>query len=274
VRVVELSNHPDAMLREARQHRAPGRAGRRHAAGATLARHQTRVAEAQGRRDQARAARQWLAWMRGVLAVWRELRSAPAHSAAPGRGSDREAVLQAGVAGEQSAETALGRVFGDGWVMLRGYRNQAGEIDQLLLGPRGLIAIEVKNLNATVHCDGDHWRADKYDKYGNLVDQHPIADRGGRSPGRQLNEPADALEQYLHSRGHPVPIQRVVLLTHPRSRIGNCRSAGVRITTSARDIGQLARDSGIALDPVQAGAIEYLIVGDHRRGEARRRPRS
>lgn len=274
MRVVELSNHPDAMLREARQHRAPGRAGRRSAAGAASARHQAQLTEARAHRDGARAARQWLAWVRGVLAVWRVHRSAPAHSATPGRRSDREAVLQAGVAGEQSAETALGRVFGDDWVMLRGYRNRAGEIDQLLLGPRGLVAIEVKHLNATVHCDDDHWRADKYDKYGNLVDQHPITDRGGRSPGRQLNEPADALEQLLHSRGHPVPIQRVVLLTHPRSRIGNCRNPDVHITTSAREIGQLARDSGIALDPVLAGAIEYLIVADHQRGEARRRPRS
>jgi hypothetical protein len=274
VRVVELSNHPEAMLREVRQHRAPGRAGRRPGAGAAPARHQSRLAEARDRRDQARAARQWLAWVSGVLAVWRAERSAPGRSGAGGRGSDREEILAAGVAGEQSAETALGRVFGDDWVMLRGYRNRAGEIDQLLLGPRGLIAIEVKYLNATVHCDGDHWRADKYDKYGHLVEQHSVTDRGGRSPARQINETADELEQFLHSRGHPLPIQRVVLLTHPRSRIGNCRSAGVRISTSAREVGQLARDSGIALDPVLAGAIEYLIVGDHQRGEARRRPRA
>jgi Nuclease-related domain len=258
------------MLREARQHRAPGRSGRRSAAGGALA----RLAAARARRDQARAAGQWLTWVRGVIAVWLEGRRAPAHSAAAGRELDREAILAAGIAGEQSAETALGRVFGDDWVMLRGYRNQAGEIDQLLLGPRGLIAIEVKYLNATVHCDGDHWRADKYDKYGHLVEQHPITDRGGRSPARQINETADVLEQFLHSRGHPLPIQRVVLLTHPRSRIGNIRSAGVRISTSAREIGQLARDSGIALDPVLAGAIEYLVVGDHQRGETRRRPRS
>jgi Nuclease-related domain len=258
------------MLREARQHRAPGRAARRPGAGAARA----RLTEARARRDRARAARQWLGWALGVLAVWRARLSTPAHSAGAGRGQDREAILAAGVAGELSAETALGRVFGDDWVMLRGYRNHAGEIDQLLLGPRGLIAIEVKNLNATVHCDGDHWRADKYDKYGHLVDQRPVADRGGRSPARQINETADALEQFLHSRGHPLPIQRVVLLTHPRSRIGNIRNAGVRISTSAREIGQLVRDSGIALDPVLAGAIEYLIVGDHQRGEARRRPRS
>jgi hypothetical protein len=28
----------------------------------------------------------------------------------------------------------------------------------------------VKNINATVHIDGDRWRADKYDNYGNLVE--------------------------------------------------------------------------------------------------------
>ena len=64
----------------------------------------------------------------------------------------------------------LGRLLGDSWTLFRGYRNRRGEIDHLLLGPRGLFAIEVKNLNATVHIDGDRWRADKYDRYGNLVE--------------------------------------------------------------------------------------------------------
>jgi hypothetical protein len=259
------------MLTEDRQRRAPGGPGPGSGAGAAAPRHQTRLAEGRAR-HQARAQRQWLNRLRGAAAAWRERRSTGGPAAAGGRRSRREAVLQAGVTGEQSAQDALGRIFGDDWVMLRGYRNQAGEIDQLLLGPRGLIAVEVKHLNATVHCDGDEWRADRYDKYGNLVEQYAITDGGGRSPGRQLNEPADLLEQFLHSRGHPIPILRIVLLTHPRSRIGNCRSADVRITTSAREIGQLVRDSGIALDPVLAGAIEYLIVGDHQRGEARRRP--
>ena len=54
--------------------------------------------------------------------------------------------------------TELGRALDDGWTLLRGYRNRRGEIDQLLLGSRGLFAIEVKNLNATVHVDGDRWQ--------------------------------------------------------------------------------------------------------------------
>jgi hypothetical protein len=109
----------------------------------------------------------------------------------------------AGIAGEQLVATELGRALDDDWTLLRGYRNRRGEIDQLLLGPRGLFAIEVKNLNATVHVDGDRWRADKYDNYGNLVEQRPIADRMGRSPSVQLNEPADDLERFLAERGQP-----------------------------------------------------------------------
>ena len=66
----------------------------------------------------------------------------------------------------------FGRALGDDWVLMRGYRNKLGEIDHLLFGPGGLVAIEVKNINGTVHCEGDKWRVDKYDRYGNLVEQH------------------------------------------------------------------------------------------------------
>ena len=114
----------------------------------------------------------------------------------PGPGdADTEEKIRAGIAGEQLVAAELGRALGDDWTLLRGYRNRRGEIDHLLLGPGGLFAIEVKNINATVHIDGDRWRADKYDNYGNLVEQRPVADRRGRSPSEQLNEPAAELER-------------------------------------------------------------------------------
>src|SRR3984893_5515191 len=103
--------------------------------------------------------------------------------------TDTAEKIGAGIAGEQLVATELGRALDDEWTLLRGYRNRRGEIDHLLLGPRGLFAIEVKNLNATVHVDGDRWRADKYDNYGNLVEQRAITDARGRSPRGQLNEP-------------------------------------------------------------------------------------
>ena len=63
----------------------------------------------------------------------------------------------AGIAGEQLVASGFGRVLNDEWTLIRGYRNRRGEIDHLLLGPRGLAAIEGKHRNALVHCDGDHW---------------------------------------------------------------------------------------------------------------------
>jgi hypothetical protein len=83
----------------------------------------------------------------------------PAH----GQPSDQESILVAGIEGEQLVAAGLGSVLDDDWTLIRGYRNRGGEIDHLLLGPRGLIAIEGKHRNATVHCTGDHWR---YIKFG------------------------------------------------------------------------------------------------------------
>jgi hypothetical protein len=204
--------------------------------------------------------------------VRRERRQAPAPPVPAGRASDREEILTAGMTGEQMVAAGLGRALGDDWVLLRGYQNRRGEIDHLLLGPRGLIAIEGKHRNATVHCDGDDWRFDKYDRYGNLVDQGRICDQRGRSPSVQLNEPAGMLEGFLRSCGHAVSIQRVVLLTHPRSRLGNCSNRTVHIATSTDYVIDLLNASAPSLEAAQLGQLEQLIVRDHRFRQTRRRP--
>ena len=123
----------------------------------------------------------------------------------------------------------------------------------------------MKNLNATVHVDGDRWRADKYDNYGNLVEQRPIADRKGRSPSAQLNEPAGDLERFLRERGHPVTVQRVVILAHRRSRIGTAKNLTVRVGTSAGYLLTLI-DSPSGREPLtgkQRSEIRRLIQHDH-----------
>jgi hypothetical protein len=185
--------------------------------------------------------------------------------------SDQEQILTAGMTGEEMVASALGRALGDEWILLRGYRNRGGEIDQILLGPRALIAIEVKHRNATVYCDGDDWRFDKYDRYGNRVEQGRIADKRGRSPSVQLNEPASALEAFLHSRGQPVSIQRVVLLTHPRSELGSYRNLTVHVSTSTNYvISLLSGGSQPTFGMAQQAEIERLIVRDHRFHETKR----
>jgi hypothetical protein len=244
-----------------------------------LIRYRARVQAVRVRRDRARGGRRWWTWLRLSLTVWREKRGIPRSPVpAAGHPTDLEEKIMAGIAGEQLVATELGRALDDDWTLLRGYRNRRGEIDQLLLGPRGLFAIEVKNLNATVHVDGDRWRADKYDNYGNLVEQRPVADRMGRSPSAQLNEPADDLERFLAERGQPAGIQRVVVLAHRRSALGRVSNPTVLALASPGDLLTLIGNSAGRLDRGQRAAITALIRRDHefhgqRRRTGTRRPR-
>jgi Nuclease-related domain len=272
MQVVELSNHPGDMLNDVslRRRAASQRAQDRYAD--ELIQHQARVQTIRVKRDRARRQHQWWTWLRLAFAVAAEKRRAPRPPVAPAHDTDAESRIRAGIAGEDLIAGQLGRALGDDWTLWRGYRNRRGEIDDLLLGPRGLFAIEVKNLNATVHVDGDRWRADKYDNYGNLVGQWPITDRKGRSPSQQVNESADELERFLHERGQQVTIQRVVVLTHRRSRLGPSRHPTVHVGTSSDDVLRLVHDSPDDLGDRQRAEIGLLIRRDHDFHNQGRRP--
>ena len=272
MQVIELSNHPGDMLHDlaVRRHAGQRRTAARYED--ALIQHQARVQTIRVQRDRARQNHQWLTWLRLIVAVWTERRHAPAKPAGPqGNDTDTEEKIRAGIAGEQLVATELGRALDDDWTLLRGYRNRRGEIDHVLLGPRGLFAIEVKNINATVSIDGDRWRADKYDNYGNLVEQREVADRKGRSPSEQLNEPAAELERFLHERGQRVTVQRVVILAHKRSRIGPRRHPTVHVGTSTDYVLSLVHDSNQELDERHRAEAERLIRRDHDFYERRRR---
>ena len=279
MRVVLLSDHPGDLLKQARL-----RGDKQHQRAmaqyeSALRRHKAEVRKVEAARDQARAARRWLAWLRYVFAVRRAGRRAPTPPQPAGAPTDEQRKLAAGIEGEQFVADELGRALGDDWVLLRGYKNSRGEIDHLLLGPKGLVAIEVKSINGTVHCEGDSWRVDKYDNYGNLVEQYSIpstkslGDRGARhrSPSVQLNEPADALEDFLRSRGQDVGVLRVVLLAHPRSKVGTCRRATVNIFTRASEVTRLVTKVRQPFDPATRARLEDLIIRDHRHHARRRR---
>jgi hypothetical protein len=270
MQVLELSDHPGAMLRETRKRRAADAEHERLRFEGALAQHHERVSCAVQERDRARAERHWRAWLRGIFAVRRERRQAPAAPRPVMLSSDQEGILTAGVEGELLVAASLGRALGDEWTLVRGYRNSRGEIDHLLVGPRGLFAIEGKHRNAMVHCAGDRWWFTKYDKYGNVVGRGDMTDRRGRSPSVQLNEPASQLENFLRARGHPVAIQRVVLLTHPRSQLGNCTSPTVHITTSTDQVIKLLNGSQMAITADERTQLERLIARDHRYHEKRR----
>jgi Nuclease-related domain len=271
MQVIELSNHPGDMLADVSRRRRAAQSRTQDRYEDALIQHQARVQTIRVKRDRARQNHRWWTWLRLVFAVWAEQRRAPAPPGPEGADADTEERIRAGIAGEELVAAELGRTLGDDWTLLHGYRNRRGEIDHLLLGPRGLFAIEVKNINATVYVDGDHWRADKYDNYGNLVEQRPIADRRGRSPSEQLNEPAADLERFLHERGQHLGVQRVVVLTHRRSRLGSRHHPTVHVGTSTGYLLSMVGDSADELSERQQAEVQRLIRRDHDFHERRRR---
>ncbi len=270
MQIVELSNHPRTMLQATHRRRLDAEERAKSQFEDTLARHQARVGELRNAREHARGRRQFRTWLRLAFALNRAKRQAPRLARVTTRSTDREEILAAGISGEQIAETGLASILGDDWTLLRGYRNRSGEIDHLLLGPAGLVAIEVKHRNATVNCDGNDWWFTKYDRYGTPVEEGVLSDRRGRSPSRQLNEPADQLQRFLSDRGCPVPVQRVVLFTHPRSRLGDCRNATVHIVTSVDSVAALLARSAHAIPAGQLARLRQLIERDHRFHETNR----
>lgn len=271
MRVVSLSDYPGDLLKNAQR-----RELKQHEA--TVSRHRAEVSRLERERDRARAARRWFAWLRAALAVRSARRTAQfaagvagaaaAASRSGGSPSDEQRRLTAGIQGEQLVADQLERTFGKDWVLFRGYRNKAGEIDQILLGPRGLVAIEVKAISGTVGCDGDRWWVDRLDHRG----REDLLDKGKRprSPSMQLNEPTDLLEEFLRSRGQDIALLRVVYLAHERSQVGSCRRATVSIFTSVSQVADLIRKMPQPLDTSKRTTLEDLIIRDHKHHDAQR----
>ena len=175
---------------------------------------------------------------------------------------------------EEALALSLCEEFDDEWALFRGYCNRAGEIDQLLLGPAGLIAIEVKHRNATVHVSGDEWRFERFDNYGNPVGEGSMTDARGRSPSRQLTEPARELEEFLAKPGQPISIVAVVMMSHPRARLASCEDATVGIAFNAEQIVERVNLRDPFLERERQGKIEELIIHHHESHEERLRHRT
>ena len=112
--------------------------------------------------------------------------------------------------GPAQAAAGLGTAPGDEWVLFRGYRNRRGEIDHLLLGPRGLFAIESKHRNGTVGAVGDRW---SYVKYDNPVEHGEMTDAQGRSPSEQVSQPAAELPAPV-TPGDRAELERLIIRDH------------------------------------------------------------
>lgn len=192
--------------------------------------------------------------------------------------SKEERIWREGQAGEARVAERLAEVLDDRWTLIAGYHNPRGEIDQILVGPGGIHAIEIKYRNAVIHCQGDRWYFDRYDNYGNLVESNRrLKDCGGRSPAQQVNDPARMLQSYLQRPVPDVAIHTHVVLSHDKSVIGQVRDLTVDSIATIDDPDFVARftSTGEQLQPGQVRKIVNLVRQSHRRARKlpRRQPR-
>jgi hypothetical protein len=267
MRRIELSNHPAARLRRIEDRRTAELVAIQRQYEADLADHAALCGRLLSERGDARAKRRWLRWLGRSISLWLAEQEKPREPYIPYRTDDERERVTAGIQGEQQTADYFAGALNDVWVLLCGYKNQRGEIDQLLLGPAGLIAIEIKYRNATVGCRGDSWWFERFDRGGRLRQSGELVEGDGRSPSRQINEPADLLQEHLHRHGYSgLQIVRVVLLAHPRSQLGEISDLAVHLlaTTPAAVLQHHINGRPPILSESHIRDIEGLIVKHHR----------
>lgn len=209
-----------------------------------------------------------------LKAAWRSSFGWPNEPVMQGR-TVEEHIWSVGGQGEARVAEFLARQLGDDWILVSGYRNGLGEIDQVLIGPRGLFTIEIKNINGTVTVDGDHWTSDKYDNYGNLVERgRAIADKGGRSPSRQLNEPTNRMVEFLRKSLPSISASRIVVLSHEKSAIARVsQPTAMPVVLNNWSLSDTLMVNHASLLPAEQARVIELLQRDHAYHQKRREQR-
>lgn len=167
---------------------------------------------------------------------------------------------EAGAEGEKRFEGELGWMSDD-WTMFRGYRNQRGEADAVLVGPDGVWTVEVKNWTGRFRIDGDTWIGRRLHDGS----ERRTTDRKGRSPALQVREIAESLSTRLHRVGHTVPVRTAVAVLNNNAEIESCRRPGVDfVGTSTGAFADRVAELAKPLADSEVQAIRQLVRDDHR----------
>lgn len=186
--------------------------------------YQEALACRQERIDEARglalaAARRWQLGVaiRSAYRAWQHARAPyPVHPTLTPI-SDDERKKMAGAQGEAMVAEHLGRLLDDEWTLICGYTNKGGELDQLLVGPTGVFALEIKYVNGDIAVHGDCWARTLRMRHD--IKRNAIVDGGGRSPSQQLNATADGVQRVVGRVIPNLPVGRIVVLSHPRATV-------------------------------------------------------
>jgi hypothetical protein len=135
--------------------------------------------------------------------------------------------------GAQRLAARLGALLDDNWTLICGPCNSGGRLEHVLVGPRGVLALACSGLNGRMHCDGQHWRRDKFDLYNNLVESAaPLR----TDPTGGLYRAAARLQQVLAAHTSIGQVGTALVFTHPAATLGTIRHAVLNMVTLLSDL--------------------------------------
>lgn len=131
--------------------------------------------------------------------------------------------------------------------------------------------MEVKYRRVRLIVDGDQWRYEKMDRYGNIVETGWAVDGGGRSWSRQVNAVADDLAAWLERNRIGVPVYTAVVLMREGAVLGRCQNLTVSlIATNPGHLLEAIAEHPPLLNSNACEEITRLIRRDHRCHATRR----
>ncbi len=97
-----------------------------------------------------------------------------------------------------------------------------GDIDAILISPKGIFAFEIKNYSGIIECEGDGWKRIKIGKGGGRYEGHV------GNPSEEAKRHAFDLQNYLNERGFNVPVYPIVVITHSQAKL-QCDKCSVKV---------------------------------------------
>ena len=155
----------------------------------------TQFSELDHMASEALAERKYFRWAMTQCRLMQHFFQAPPQAPAPLTVARDEQKWAASTLGVHRIQEHLFLQLDDRYELFNGYRNADGHIDLLLLGPCGLVAMEVQYVSGHIHCDGDSWSHTSSSRnMDGIQTEVPLVDQYGRSPSERVNAPSFRLQ--------------------------------------------------------------------------------
>lgn len=118
-----------------------------------------------------------------------------------------------GLQGENNVRAVLREILSSEYSIFYNYPTPHGDIDVLVVGPKGVYALEVKNHNGYITINGDNWERVKVGRGGTVYK----AEIG--SPSLQAKKNATYIRDLLKKHGIDTWVQAQVVLTNPDVKV-------------------------------------------------------